>query len=159
LSGRPHDPADQRHDPSNHDGGGMTQLTVGAGVAGGLIALAVGKGASEAALLARSGIDPALLADQDNRIAMSSYLALMRAAQELANDPAIALHYGEEIDLSEVSITGLITNSSETMMHAFIQLNRFGRLTTEVETGASERFELVSEGSEVWMVDTRSNPN
>ena len=42
---------------------------------------------------------------------MPNYIALMRAAKEMTGDPAIALHYGEEVDLGELSIAGLIMNA------------------------------------------------
>ena len=64
---------------------------------------------------------------------MQSYIALMRAAKELTGDPALALHYGETVDLSELSIAGLIMNASDTMGDAFVQMNRFGALAIEVE--------------------------
>jgi hypothetical protein len=46
----------------------VPELTVAAGLARGLVEVAVSKGASQAALLARAGIDPEDLQDQDNRI-------------------------------------------------------------------------------------------
>lgn len=139
----------------------MSELTVGAGLPRGLVRLAVAKGARADELWARSGIDPADLDDQDNRVPMPKYVALMRAAKELTNDPALALHYGEAVDLGELSITGLIANASETMGDAFIQLNRFGRLAIEVDgVGAgADRFKGMVRDGAYWVVDTRSNPN
>jgi AraC-like DNA-binding protein len=136
----------------------ISELTVGAGLARGLMKLAVSRGASEAILAKRSRIDPDALLDQDNRIPMPNYVALMRAAQELCNDPALALHFGEAFDLSEISIVGLICNASETMGDAFVQMNRFGRLAIEVE-GAGDRFRHDRVGEDLWLVDTRANPN
>ncbi len=60
---------------------GNRELTVAAGLARGLMDLAVSKGADAAALAARSGIDPADLGDQDKRIALTKYVALMRAGR------------------------------------------------------------------------------
>ncbi len=136
-------------------------LTVGAGLPRGLVKLAVEKGASAAELARRSGIALADLDNQDNRIAMDRYIALMRAAKDLTGDPALALHYGESVDLSDISITGLIMNASATMGEAFVQMNRFGRLAIEVEgVGAGEgRFRMTADHRGVWLVDTRSNPN
>lgn len=139
----------------------MVELTVGAGLPRGLVKLAVAKGADARELALRSGIDLASLEDQDNRIAMPNYIALMRAAKDLTNDPALALHYGEAVDLSELSIVGLIMNASETMGDAFIQMNRFGRLAIEVEgvgIGA-DRFTMGFRNGGPWLVDTRANPN
>jgi AraC-like DNA-binding protein len=138
----------------------MAELTVGAGLARGLISLAVSKGADGAELAARAGIELADLEDQDNRVAMPKYIALMRAAKELAGDPALALHWGETVDLSEISIVGLIMNASETMMDAFVQMNRFGKLAIEWEGEANKpRFQNVLKDGAAWLVDTRANPN
>ena len=138
----------------------MVELTVGAGVARGLLKFAVAKGADAAALRARCGLGAADLDDQDRRVSMTSYIALVRAAKELSGDAAIALHYGEEVDLSEVSIAGLIMNASADMREAFTQMNRFGRLAVEVETEAgASRFKHVLENGELWLVDTRADPN
>lgn len=142
-------------------GSAMQTLTVGAGLARGLVALAVKKGACADELARRADISLADLQDQENRVAMPNYIALMRAAKELTGDSAIALHYGEEVDLGELSITGLIMNASETMGDAFVQMNRFGRLAIEVEGVASgeRRFRILADTRGVWMVDDRANPN
>jgi AraC-like DNA-binding protein len=139
----------------------MVELTVGAGLPRGLAKLAIARGANAAQLSARSGIDFAELEDQDKRVPMSNYMALMRAAKELTGDPALALHYGEEVDLSELSITGLITNASETMGEAMKQINRYGRLAIEVEgVGADNiRFRYAFVDGGAWLVDERANPN
>jgi AraC-like DNA-binding protein len=133
-------------------------LTVGAGLPRGLVKLAVSKGADADELARRSGIALADLEDQDNRIAMDRYIALMRAAKELTGDPALALHYGESVDLSDLSVTGLIMNASATMGEAFIQMNRFGRLAIEVES-IGKRFVMRTDNRGLWMEDARENPN
>lgn len=139
----------------------METLTVGAGLARGLVALAVKKGADASELARRAGVSLAFIADQDNRVPMANYIALMRIAKEMTGDEAIALHYGEEVDLGELSIAGLIMNASETMGEAFIQMNRFGRLAIEVEgVGAGQgRFRIVNDDRGSWIVDERANPN
>jgi len=135
----------------------MAELTVGAGLPRGLVKIAVAKGASAAELAQRAGIALADLEDQDNRIPIQNYIALVRAAKELTGDPALALHYGEEVDLSELSITGLIMNASETMGDAFVQMNRFGRLAIEYD-GGGDRFRMQVDERGVWLVDARGNP-
>lgn len=138
----------------------MRERTVAAGLVRGLIELAVSKGANAPALVARAGIGLDELEDQDNRIATAKYVVLMRAAQELSGDPALALHYGETVDMSEVSIVGLIMNASATMTEAFEQMNRFGRLAAEVDiAGNQDRFHLILQGGEMWLTDTRADPN
>ncbi len=138
----------------------MPNLTASAGLAAGLIAFAVHRGADRAALMTRAGLSLADLADPDGRLPFETYVALMRAAQDLCGDPALALHFGEAVDLAEVSIVGLIMNASATMGDAFAQMQRFGRLTLETE-GLSDgpRFVLTARDGQMWMVDTRADPN
>ncbi|HEY1629851.1 MAG TPA: AraC family transcriptional regulator [Rhizomicrobium sp.] len=136
----------------------MAELTVAAGLARGLIELAVSKGASAAELAIRSGIDPAVLQDQDTRIPLPKYVALMRAGKELSGDPALALHYGETNDLAQISVVGLLGSASETMLDALGQMNRYGRLVIEFD-GPPDRFQIERRAEGLWSVDTRENPN
>lgn len=134
--------------------------TVGAGYASGLLNFAVTKGASRAQLLARSQISAAALEDPDNRVPLAKYVALMRAGIELCGDPALALHYGEAFDLSELSIVGLISHAAPTLGHALVQINRYGRLVVEVEgIGFADRFQVRTVDGAAWLFDMRANPN
>lgn len=136
----------------------MSDLTASAGLVRGLLDFAVARGADRAALAAAAGIDERALEDADSRLPFDIYIALMRHASALCGDPALALHYGESVDMSEVSIVGLIMNASETMAEAFAQLQRFSQLALEVE-GAGERFGVVIRDGALWIVDQRLNPN
>lgn len=136
----------------------MAELTVGAGNVRGLLKFAVSRGAAAAELAARSGVDPRDLEDQDNRVPFPAYVALMRAAKALTGDPALALHYAEHVDFSEISVVGLLTIASATMMDAFRQMNRFGPLAIEVDC-EGDRFAHVSDRDGQWLVDTRRNAN
>jgi len=136
----------------------MSELTVAAGLARGLTDLAVSKGARESELLTRARISRDDLSDVDNRIPFTNYVALMRAGQELAHDPALALHYGEINDMANVSVVGLIAYACETFLEALAQLNRYGRLVIEFD-GPKERFRTVARDGGLWLVDDRENPN
>jgi AraC-like DNA-binding protein len=136
----------------------MAELTVAAGLARGLLELAAAKGADRTALAARAGIDAEALDDHDLRVPFARYIALMRAGQELSGDPALALHYGEANDMAQISIVGLIANASETMIEAFAQLNRYGKLVVEFD-GGPDRFALERDAAGLWLVDNRQNPN
>jgi AraC-like DNA-binding protein len=136
----------------------MADPSVSAGFAGGLLELAVAKGADRNMLLACAGIDPRDLTDQDSRIPFVKYVALMRAGKELTGEPALALHYGE-VNIAKVSIVGLIGQASETMLEAFMQLNRYVRLVVDVDLGTDQRFQVRQERGGVWLVDTRSHSN
>lgn len=136
----------------------MSELTVGAGLARGLIEFAVSRGAGRAELAEQAGIDLEDLEDQDNRVPFTHYVALMRAARVMTGDPALALHYGAFVDLSRVSVVGLIGNASTTMLEAFAQLNRYGRLVIEFD-GGPDRFRLRHDATGLWLIDDRQNPN
>jgi AraC-like DNA-binding protein len=139
----------------------MAEPTVGAGFARGLFDFAVAKGAPREALLAAAGIDAGDLADQEARIPFISYVMLMRTAKAMTGDPALALHFGEAVNIADVSIVGLIGDSCATMIESFHQLNRYVRLVVETGDGGppSDRFVLDRSGGELWLVDTRPMPN
>lgn len=136
----------------------MAGLTIEAGIARGLMKFAVSRGADPAVLAQRSGIDPESLHDPDTRVPFDSYVTLMRTAKELLGDPALALHYAEHVDFSEISIVGLLAHGSETMMEALAQMNRYGRLAVEFH-GDGDRFAVTQEKDGLWVIDTRQDPN
>jgi AraC-like DNA-binding protein len=137
----------------------MSEPTVAAGFARGLLELAASNGVSRNALAERSRIDPGELQDPDNRIPFAKYIALMRAAQELCSDPALALHFGES-PYAETGIACLIGGFAETGAEAFGLWNRYSRLNVEVDcTGGGDRFVLTRSAGQFWVVDTRANAN
>ena len=135
--------------------------SVVARLAGRVIELAVARGADRRALHEASGIDPADLADPDARLPLARHVALLRAAKSLCGDPAFALHYGETVNLAEVSVVGLIGYASETMLDAFVQLQRYERLVMDLDLGlgAGPRFALERDPRGLWIVDRRPDPN
>lgn len=136
----------------------VTGLTVAAGVARSLIEFAVRRGASRAALLARAGIAAADLEHQERRIALRKHLLLMRSARELCADPALALHFGEHVDIAAMSIVGFLDQGVETVADAFTMINRYADLV--METGAPPpRMRVERRGAQVWIVDTRPHAN
>jgi AraC-like DNA-binding protein len=137
----------------------MRELTVGAGYARGLMELAIAKGACRHALAQQSGIDPEDLQDQDGRVPLANYIALMRSGMALSGCSALALHYGEQVDIGQVSIVGLIGQTSVTMTEALAQLNRYVPLIVETEhPAAGERFQVTWDKQGLWMIDARRNP-
>lgn len=137
----------------------MSGPTAAAGVTRKMLELAVARGADREALLERSGISEADLDDHDNRIPLHRHIALLRTAKELCGDPAFALHYGEGVNLAEVSVVGLIGYASETMADAFVQLARYSRLIVDLDLGPGDRFRLAQDSEGLWIVDDRPNPN
>jgi len=120
--------------------------------------LAVSKGADQAELAARSGISAEELQDVDRRIPLVNYVALMRVGKLLANDPALALHYGETNDMAQISVVGLIAYACETFAEAMAQINRYGRLVVEVD-GPKDRSSVAYKEGGLWAVDNRERPN
>ncbi len=143
-------------------GAAAYEATVAAGFVRALLDLAVSKGADRDALLGRSGIDAADLDDPDQRVPLARYKALMRAGQELTGDPALALHFGEAFDITELSIVGLMGQACETAADAFASLGRFTRLAIDVpleEEANGQRLTLQRLGGALWLVDMRKDPN
>ncbi len=138
----------------------MAGPTVGAGFARGLFELAVAKGADRRTLAHEAGVDPAALADQDARIPFSTYVAIMRAGKALSGDAALGLHYGEQVDIADVSIVGLLGQASRNGAEALQQLNRYVPLIVETDLGGADyRFGIALEPGSVWVIDNRTNPN
>lgn len=138
----------------------MIQPTISAGIVSGLVDFASGRGADPAILLKRANIDRQDLNDPDNRLPLHHYVDLLRVAQSMTADPALALHFGEEVGMSKLSILGLIMEASPTMGEAFVQLQRYGRLAAEIEGIADgPRFGLASRFGKLFMVDRRQQPN
>jgi AraC-like DNA-binding protein len=134
--------------------------TVGAGYARSLLDFAVSRGAARQALLSAAALTDAALDDPDARLPFSAYAAIMRAAKTACQDPALALHFGEAVDMAEFSLVGLICNAAPTMKDAFVEMNRFGRLVVEVDgIGEGPRFALELDARGFWIVDRRSDPN
>jgi len=137
----------------------MAESTAAAGVVRGMFDVAVARGADPAELAARAGLALQELEDPDARVPLELYKALIKAGQQLSADPALALHYTEERTLADVSIVGLIGYASETMVDAFVQLQRYSRLVVEVDTGTELRFTSAAEETGIWIVDHRADPN
>ncbi|MCE9521287.1 MAG: AraC family transcriptional regulator [Alphaproteobacteria bacterium] len=139
---------------------GKVLPTVSAGYANNLLQFAVSRGANAQTLAQRSGIDLKDLRDPDNRIALAGYIALMNVSKELCRDPALALHLGAAKDFREISIVGLICYAAPTMGEGLQELNRYARLTVEVDVPADGvRFQIARVGGATWLVDRRRDPN
>jgi|SRR5215212_1284047 len=137
----------------------MSEQTVSAGFVRGLLDLAATRGISPAALAERACFDLAHLEVADDRIAFGRYVALMRAAQELCNDPALALHLGES-PFAENGIGCMIGSFAVTGAEAFALWNRYSRLCVDIDcVDGDNRFVLTSSGGQLWIVDMRANAN
>lgn len=138
----------------------MRELTVAAGIVRALLEFAASKGASRATLTQRSTLDPSDLVDRDQRVPFARYVALMRAAKELCHDPALALHFGESVPISEISLGSVVGAYADSMAEGLPLTNRYAPLAIEVDVaGGGDRFVFERRNGEVWIIDRRENPN
>lgn len=138
----------------------MREATVTATAVSTLLDFAAKRGAERGDLLHRSGLSDGELIDRDARIQLSRYRDLVRAAQSLTKDPAFALHHGESVDVTEISLGATLAAASSSHAEGFAAINRYARLGVDVETeGGGDRFELARETGLLWLIDRRVNPN
>lgn len=134
----------------------MSEQTMAAGFASAFLDYAVAEGAPRAALLSASGLAAADLADQDHRIPVAAYQAMIAAGIEAIGDTSLLLRFVLETRLETMSIVGQIVHASTSFPHSLDQLNRYARLMADVPIpGGQDRFEIVREGDAVWLVDHR----
>ena len=118
------------------------------------------RGADRHALALEARLELDHLSDPDRRVPLSTYLTLMRAAKTRTGDPALMLKFGAEVAMSDVSVVGLIMEASATMFDALLQMQRYGRLAAELRLETpGPRFELVSRGANLFLVDRRADPD
>jgi len=134
----------------------MSDPTMAAGFAAAFLDYAQGEGAPRGPLLAASGLAESDLADQDKRIPVAAYQALVAAGIEATGDTSLLLRHVLETRLETMSIVGQIVHASTSFPHSLGQVNRYARLMADVPIpGGRDRFELVRQGASVWLVDNR----
>ncbi len=106
----------------------MAEPTVGAGIARALVEMAVARGAERKRLLAHAGVAASDLEDQDARLPLVRYLALLETARDLCAEPALALEFGATVSLAEMSIVALVCETCANAGQALDELNRYSRL-------------------------------
>jgi len=133
----------------------MNKPTIAAGYPKAFLDFAASRGADRRTLINRSQLCPDDLNEQDGRVPLASYLALMKAGVELTGEPALGLLFGEAVRMQDITIVGLIGEASETTEEARRQLNRYARLMIDEDDGrVSESLELVRERGKVWLKAT-----
>lgn len=130
----------------------MVEPTFAAGFARAFLDFAAAHGADRRILIERSRLHLDDIKEQDKRVPLSKYVALMEAGVELCREPALALLFGETIRLQDISIVGLIGEAAETTEEARRQLNRYARLMVdEDDVRVTEHLELVRDEGGVWL--------
>jgi AraC-like DNA-binding protein len=130
----------------------MPNPTISAGYPKALLDFAVARGADPQLLIERSHIRLEDLADQDNRIPLASYLALLKAGIDLCNEPALSLLFGEAVKLQDISLVGLIGVAFDDVESVRRQVNRYAPLTLDADDGGTaDAIEIVRENCDLWM--------
>jgi AraC-like DNA-binding protein len=130
----------------------VAEPTIAAGYPKGFLEFAVSRGADRKALMTSAGLAEADLAQQDNRVSLPRYVALIRAAIAQLNEPAIALQFGEAVRMQDISIVGLICEAAATPNEVGVQLNRYARLVVDESPGRPrEMVRSVIQKDGIWM--------
>ncbi|PXW72799.1 AraC family transcriptional regulator [Loktanella sp. PT4BL] len=132
----------------------MAEQTMAAGFAAAFAEYACDKGANRTTLLAESGLTEDDLSDQDNRIPVGAYQALIGTAIQQTGDTALLLRHTLESRLETMSVVGQIVHSSASLAHSIDRLNRYLHLMADVNLPAgAPRFELQHTQDGLWIVD------
>src|SRR6266542_6296443 len=115
----------------------MPNPTMAAGYPRALLDFAGSRGADPQTLIERSGIRPDDLKNQDNRIPLANYLALLKAGIELCNEPALSLLFGEAVRMQDISIVGLIGETFGSAESGRGQMNRYAPLMLDADDGGT----------------------
>jgi AraC-like DNA-binding protein len=132
----------------------MAEQMMAAGFAAAFVEFACDNGASLGELLADSGLNEDDLSDQDNRIPVASYQALIWSAIRQTGDTALLLRHTLHSRLETMSVVGQIVHTSASLRHSVEQLNRYLHLMADVDLPpGSDRFELQQTEAGLWIVD------
>lgn len=130
----------------------MPNPTVAAGYPKALLDFAVSRCAKRQALIERSHIRVEDLKDQDNRIPLAKYMALLKAGIELCHEPALSLLFGEAVKLQDISLVGLIGVAFDNVEAVRRQANRYAPLTLDADDGGTaDAIEFVRENGNLWL--------
>ncbi|MBT0958986.1 AraC family transcriptional regulator [Alphaproteobacteria bacterium KMM 3653] len=132
----------------------MSDQTMAAGFAASFAQYASDHGAQRDALLSASGLTEDDLSDQDNRIPVAGYQALIGAAIQQTGDTALLLRHTLDSKLETMTVVGQIVHTSASLRHSIEQLNRYLHLMGDVELPVGvDRFELLRSADGLWIVD------
>lgn len=129
--------------------------SVAAGIVLGLIDHAASRGADQRHLLATAGLPVEDEVDPNRRVPLELYIRTTREAKRLCCNPALAIEHAAAHGFDNLSIVGLIAYASPTIRDAIEQLNRYGRLVTDLAIVGPERFSLSYESDGIWLTDNR----
>jgi AraC-like DNA-binding protein len=109
-------------------------------------------------LIERSHIRLDDLQNQDNRVPLANYLALLEAGIASCHEPALSLLFGEAVSMPDISIVGRIGQLFGTVEDWRGQMHRYGRLILDTDDGDTvDRFEFISEHGQTWLKFTSTD--
>jgi AraC-like DNA-binding protein len=130
----------------------MTSPSVAAGYPKALLDFAVSRGADRPTLIEQSQICPDDLRNQDNRVPLEKYLALLNVGIKLCKEPALSLLFGEAVKMQEISIVGLIGEAFESVESGRRHMSRYAILALDADDGQSEdAITVVPENGDLWL--------
>lgn len=134
----------------------MSNATMAAGFASAFLEYAAQEGAPKKKLLRDAQLKEEDLSDQDARIPALAYYALIESAIKNVGDTSLLLRHVLDTKLEMMTIVGQIMHASNSFPHSLKLLNRYTRLMADVTIPNDlDRFELLNERDEVWLVDNR----
>ena len=129
----------------------MAEPTIATGFAEAFLQFAAARGADRQTLIEQSRLRPEDLTERDNRLPLATYVALMKAAIKLCDEPALALLFGAGVSLSDISILGSVGHAA-TAEEGLCQTNRYAPLVIDGGDGeTAHRLEFVPEDGKVWL--------
>ena len=130
----------------------MREPTIVATFPKALVDFSVSRGADRQALLDRAGVCSCDLEDPDGRVPVRRHLALLRAGIELCNEPALALLFGENVPMDDLSIVALIVRNAGTADAAEERINRYAPLLLDDgQDNGIDPLALVRRPGKVWI--------
>ena len=136
----------------------MREPTVAAGLMEALFSFAISKGANRRELIEAVGFEPGKTT-LDDRLPYDSYVMLFRAAKRATGDGALALRFGEEVEMSSFSVVGLLGPPPGSVGQVIEYVNRYTRLLIDAPGQPPDRLRLWQAGSALWLLDARPEPN
>ncbi len=134
---------------------GAFRQSVAAGMVSGLIDYAASRGADRRHLRTIAGLAASGDVEPNGRVPLEAYIRVTREAKRLCDDPALAIGYAASGGFDHQSIVGLIAYASSSIRQAIEQINRFGRLATDLSVVGPDRFTLSQESDGIWLTDNR----
>lgn len=130
----------------------MREPTVAASWPKALLEFAAARGADADSLMRVANIESHELADPAARVPLDRYVALIDAAIEQCNEPALALAFGEQVSMDNLSIVALIATNAETAQDSQATINKYSALMIDDgDDSGAPAIELVQRDGKLWI--------